>query len=197
MSIDGFGIGASFGMSGTKITKSGYAAVFGITFLILKLSVLSGKALCRIIPEDSAVFAGYVILMAVGIYLIFQEIKENNKNFEKRKNSMSTQADSLHSPRLCDIDNSGSIEMLEAVFLAAVLCADSFGAGLGLSAIYEDLGILPVLMAVFQCAFLHGGLKTGNKLGERMEKCRWKDFLPGIVLIVLGIAGINTGGKLI
>ena len=188
LSIDGLGLGISFGMAGTKITGSCYAVVFGITFLILKLSIFAGKAIGRIIPEKLTVFTGSGILIALGIYLLFQKINEKSRH---------TEAKVFQSPQMCDIDNSGSIEMVEGIFIAAALSADAFGAGIGLSAIFDDLGLLPVLMAVFQTVFLYAGYIAGNKINTQKGNCLWRDFLPAGVLILIGIAGLKTGGKLI
>ena len=197
LSIDGLGIGASFGIAGTKITKRCYMAVFGITFLALELSILAGEALAEIIPEKFTVFTGSGILVILGIYLVLKKINEKRTSLREGINSSERGMNTFELSKMCDMDNSGSIDMLEGVFLAAALSADSFGAGIGLSAIYDDLGILPVLMAVFQAGLLCAGYAAGSKLGAGKGVCLWKDFIPAGVLIAIGIAGIKTCGKLI
>ena len=193
LSIDGLGLGASLGMTGTRITKMGYAAVFAMTFLMLKLAVFAGKTLGRIIPEQYMVFAGSGILIALGIYLILQKAKSMREKADFNK----IESDKFQFSWKCDMDNSGSIEMVEGIFLAAALSADVFGAGIGLSSIYSDLGMLPVLISVFQSVFLYAGCKLGGKIMQKRNNCFLDDLISAGVLIAIGIAGIKTGGKLI
>ncbi|WP_226000824.1 MntP/YtaF family protein [Paenibacillus sp. BJ-4] len=92
----------------------------------------------------------------------------------------------LRSPSAADMDSSGSISALEAVWLGIALSVDAFGAGLGAAM----LGFQPLSTALaitlFSGTFLIAGMKAGFFLSAfRFMKAL--GVLPALLLIMMGI----------
>ena len=88
------------------------------------------------------------------------------------------------------MDNSKSIETIEAAYLAIALSIDSFGLGIGMASIYENINIMPFLMAFFQVGFLYLGYVLGNRFKINKEKTNIESFASGGILIIIGVVGI-------
>ncbi|WP_025716674.1 MntP/YtaF family protein [Paenibacillus sp. 1-18] len=92
----------------------------------------------------------------------------------------------LRSPSAADMDSSGSISAMEAVWLGIALSVDAFGAGLGAAM----LGFQPLSTALaitlFSGTFLIAGMKAGFFLSAfRFMKAL--GVLPALLLIMMGI----------
>nr|WP_237391802.1 MntP/YtaF family protein [Paenibacillus dendrobii] len=92
----------------------------------------------------------------------------------------------LRTPSSADIDKSGSISGIEAMWLGIALSLDAFGAGLGAAL----LGFSPVwtalVIALFSGTFLVIGMKTGFRFASR-SWMRHFTALPALLLIAMGI----------
>ncbi|GAB6988497.1 manganese efflux pump [Paenibacillus pini] len=92
----------------------------------------------------------------------------------------------LRTPSSADVDQSGSITGLEAMWLGIALSLDAFGAGLGLAL----LGFSPLWTAMVIALFSGSFLVMGMKLGFRFASKTWmRHFtaMPAILLIMMGI----------
>jgi len=69
----------------------------------------------------------------------------------------------IRNPMLCDIDRSRSISPGEAVFLGTALSIDSISVGIGYSLLGPVSPLAPLMVGVFQFAFLW----LGGWIGER------------------------------
>jgi putative Mn2+ efflux pump MntP len=92
----------------------------------------------------------------------------------------------LRSPSAADMDRSGSISAMEAVWLGIALSVDAFGAGLGAAM----LGFQPLSTALaitlFSGTFLIAGMKAGFFLSA-FRFMRALGVLPALLLIMMGI----------
>lgn len=187
LSADGFGIGASYGLRGMKINKKSYAAIFLISFVIFKVSVFIGEFLVNILSEDTASFIGSGVLISMGLYIIIQNLKEIKKESERQAKCTPIAIEAIKNPFACDINKSKSIEVFEALYLTIALSIDSFGVGIGIASLYENINILPFLMAAFQIGFLYAGYAAGKKFKIKKRKINAEKFIPGVILVIIGI----------
>ncbi|MDO7906094.1 MntP/YtaF family protein [Paenibacillus sp. JX-17] len=92
----------------------------------------------------------------------------------------------LRSPSAADMDDSGSISAMEAMWLGIALSLDAFGAGLGAAM----LGYSPVLtslcITLFGGVFLVMGMKTGFRFSA-LRSMRMFGVVPALLLIIMGI----------
>jgi putative sporulation protein YtaF len=128
------------------------------------------------------------------IYQFFRPEKEKDKdillhekiiiNFEIK--SLGLVIHILKKPMSADFDRSGTITGVEAFMLGMALSLDAFGAGIGA----VMLGFSPIYLA-FSVALLSSLLVlVGIKLGSYLSRIPWLQkfsFLPGILLIIIGI----------
>ena len=123
--------------------------------------------------------------------MIIQSVLKRDKNEEKfimnvEIRSLGIVIQILRKPTMADFDRSGTITGMEAVFLGVALSLDAFGAGVSAALLNYSVTFTTFLVCLLSFCFLFGGLKVGKVFG----KYKWLkkySFLPGIMLIVLGI----------
>lgn len=93
----------------------------------------------------------------------------------------------LRTPAAADIDRSGTISATEAAWLGAALSLDAFGAGIGAAMIGYPTFWTVLFISLFSGTFLKLGLQLGNIVAVRWSWVRKLSFLPGCVLILMGI----------
>lgn len=93
----------------------------------------------------------------------------------------------LRKPVYADVDRSGTITAGEAMLLGAALSLDACGAGIGAAWIGLSPWITAPLIALFCAVFLQVGIHTGI-LAARAAWVRRLTFLPGLILIMLGLS---------
>ncbi|GFR38065.1 sporulation membrane protein YtaF [Insulibacter thermoxylanivorax] len=93
----------------------------------------------------------------------------------------------LRTPSSADRDRSGTISPGEAALLGTALSLDAFGAGIGAVFIGLSPWLTASVIAVFSSVFLRLGIDTGN-LASHIAWLGRLTFLPGIILIVLGLS---------
>ncbi|TVX92349.1 MntP/YtaF family protein [Paenibacillus agilis] len=92
----------------------------------------------------------------------------------------------LRSPAAADMDRSGTISPSEAAWLGAALSLDAFGAGIGAAMLGYPSLWTSLFIALFGGIFLKLGIHVGAAFA-RTEWIRKLTFLPGLLLIMMGI----------
>ncbi|KGX93392.1 membrane protein [Pontibacillus halophilus JSM 076056 = DSM 19796] len=193
VSLDSFTVGFTYGMR--KIVLSFKAILFiaiisAGTFFV---SMLIGKFLSSLLSPHYTEWIGGMILIGIGTWVVFQVFRSNEEDHEHHPYLLNWEIKSLglvvqilRTPMTADIDRSGKINGIEILLLGLALSIDAFGAGIGAAL----LGFAPVLTALFVAGmsslFLYAGLTSGRILSY----WRWMQnlsFLPGIILILLGV----------
>ena len=149
-SIDSLGIGITYGIKNTKISKLGKIILFVISLLTTYISILFGNIIQYIFPNTLTNFLGCFVLVCMGIYICLQALK-------KEKDSQNI----FNSPISSDLDHSQVIESKEALFLAIALSLDSFCIGICGSMTDINLNLFPFLVSILQLFFLSMGSYLG------------------------------------
>jgi putative sporulation protein YtaF len=92
----------------------------------------------------------------------------------------------LKKPIAADLDNSGSINGIEAFILGIALSLDAFGAGFGAALLGYSPYALAIAVALMSSLFLSAGIQFG-KVFSRLSWMKMFSFVPGVLLIILGI----------
>ena len=132
-SIDSLGIGVTYGIKNTKISKLSKIILFAISLITTYISIFFGNIIQYILPNLFTNFLGCFILICMGIYICFQALK-------KEKDSQNI----FNSPISSDLDHSQVIESKEALFLAIALSLDSFCIGICGSMTDINLNLFPL-----------------------------------------------------
>lgn len=238
LSLDSFGVGATYGLRKLKIPLLSIAIISACSGLVIGISMQLGALLSHVLSPVYTTVFGAVILIVIGCYSLIQNLhrkedltddpagapgdlllKEQSNSVSKsvlteKKDAMEIDTveaclDSsgiqqertvislefrkwglviriLRSPSAADVDRSGSISAMEAVWLGIALSVDAFGAGLGAAM----LGFQPLSTALaitlFSGMFLIAGMKAGFFLSAfRFMKAL--GVLPALLLIMMGI----------
>lgn len=192
LNLDALFFGIAFGTKGIKILFKSKVIIFCISLLVSILAFSSGKHFGKYFSTQISNYLGSSIMIVIGLLLIIRTLIEKNKedvpktliNFSLKSLGLTIKI--IKEPQKSDIDKSGFIEPIEAVFVAIALSFDSLSASfsLGLSSsanIYEIL-LIPLVQLL--------AISSGNSLAHSLkylEKFCLAKYLPGIVLILLGI----------
>lgn len=210
LSLDGFGVGISYGMRGIKIPVSSLVVISLTSAGAISISMLGGHILARVISVEAAEIIGAVILIVVGGWIIYQATtgnkngkKDGNKTadglidadllktrecelFKIRLKPLGIVIQIVKEPSRADMDDSGNISEKEAFFLGLALALDALGAGFGAAMTGIKPLVTPVLVGVTKFTLVGvGGLigrrYAANWIGDKAAT------IPGWVLIVLGV----------
>ncbi|PRX75025.1 putative sporulation protein YtaF [Cohnella sp. SGD-V74] len=206
VSLDGFGVGMTYGVRKIKIPVSSVAIISVCSGLIILLSMMVGVAITRWIPPQGASAIGAVILIGIGMWALIQFIRSGERDERDAGGRGGAEAGAaadapvlkmelkifgfiiqiLRTPSAADMDRSGTISAGEAFLLGTALSLDAFGAGIGAALV----GFPPMLTAILIAASSGLFLWSGTKFGLWASRWRWVkqlSMLPGIILITMGI----------
>ncbi len=200
VSLDGFGAGVAYGMRQIRIPLTSLLVICLASAVAISLSMFFGHFLGSFFSPVWAERIGSIILIAMGIWIIIQALQTQRSKTGKRElaDSASEQImiisikmlgiviQVLKQPEKADMDDSGVINAREAVILGFALAMDALGAGFGAAMTGFTPILTPIVVGIFKFLLVSLGLyigasKINGKLGQRVA------FLPGLVLILLGI----------
>ena len=144
VSIDSLGIGISYGIKHTKISKISNFTLFSISFLMTSFSIFIGNSISSLLSEKFSILIGSLLLIFLGIYGIYKNISQQTTNY--------------------DFNHSNEIDSKEAIFLGLALSIDSFCVGLGSGIIGLNDILLPFLVSIFQLFFINCSANIANLL---------------------------------
>ncbi|MBO9598956.1 MAG: sporulation membrane protein YtaF [Cohnella sp.] len=209
VSLDGFGVGITYGIRKIKIPVLSVVIIALCSGLIILLSMMVGVAMSGWLSPHGASMIGAGILIAIGSWALYRFLT----NGESEKEGPATHAvvgsaagdpperiavltlelrlfgimiQILRTPSVADVDRSGTISAGEAFLLGAALSLDAFGAGIGAALV----GFQPWMTALLIAASSGLFLRMGTRVGFWASGIRWVrqlSMLPGIILIAMGI----------
>ncbi|WP_425802504.1 sporulation membrane protein YtaF [Desulfitobacterium sp. Sab5] len=209
LSLDGFGVGMSYGLRRIRIPWASMLMIAFCTIIAMSSAVLFGGWFVLWIKFLPPNVLGAVILLSLGSLQVIRAFRQRN-NGEVEAISVSTfnvaaeepiikfqfeflgiVIQVLRYPEQADLDGSGSISIKESALLGTALSLDAFASGL---AVGVSAGIVHSLPMIFLVALtqilmlLLGQLVTGIVSEQVLKRI---GFLPGTMLIIIGL------GKLI
>ncbi|MBP1950540.1 sporulation membrane protein YtaF [Virgibacillus litoralis] len=192
VSIDGFGVGITYGMRRIRVPFTALSIIMFCSGLIVFISMTIGNILRSFITPDVAEMIGGIILLLIGLFCLYNVTRSKsepdpdiNSNDEAWGNFKTV----MKQPVQADLDQSGTISANEALLLGFALAIDAFGAGLGAAM----LGYSPVTTAVSIALMSGGFVLCGVRLGIFLATKKWMQrfaLLPPFLLIMLGISNI-------
>ena len=166
-SIDALGLGITYGIKKTKMSKSGNLIIFTTLFCLSGLSVFIGHYISTLFSPVVSAILGASLLILLGIYNIFKSPNNTSTNF--------------------DTDGSNYIDAKEAFILGLAVAVDASCVSLGSGMIGIAGLILPFLMAVFHSFFVNcGNLVATNITSKFTISSKLLSNLSGIILIFIG-----------
>ena len=201
VNLDALGVGLVYGIKKIHIPLSYKTLICIFSVLYSGISIFIGNSLSHHVSDTFGKYLGIGILVSLGIYSIFKAIypkkpssRQSLENESLFKIILKPLGISVHvvrnSPSI-DIDNSGKIDLGEAILLSLALSVDSFGVGLGFSLLGCNILFIPFIIGLCQLIFLNIGLLLGNKVSNltynKFINAKTISILPGILLIILAL----------
>ena len=166
-SIDALGLGITYGIKKTKMSKSGNLIIFTTLFCLSGLSVFIGHYISTLFSPVVSAILGASLLILLGIYNIFKSPNNTSTNF--------------------DTDGSNYIDAKEAFILGLAVAVDASCVSLGSGMIGIAGLILPFLMAVFHTFVVNCGTLVATNIASRFTiSSKLLSNLSGIILIFIG-----------
>ncbi|MFD1167695.1 sporulation membrane protein YtaF [Oceanobacillus caeni] len=194
VSIDGLGVGITYGMQKIKVPIWAILIIMLCSGTVLLASMTIGNFLEKFISVDIAQSIGGVILISLGLFSLINIIRSNlNKGKKMEVNHSSSKLKDITTvfatPHKADLDKSGNISIGEALILGFALALDAFGAGIGASLLGYIPWVTALLIATMSGIFLFSGMKIGIFLAKH-EKLQKLSFLAPAILIGLGVLNL-------
>jgi len=212
VSLDSFGVGLNYGLRQIRLPKASIAIIALCSGIMMLAAMLLGNLIMSLIPERYVKWAGGAILIVIGVWAVLQMLLKRSEDGEGESVAATSAAPAsascdpkrvwrmelrslgivieiLRTPSSADVDRSGTITPSEAALLGTALSLDAFGAGIGAAFIGLPPWITSGVIAIFCAIFLKLGISAGT-LAAGVSWVRKLTILPGIILIVLGLAKI-------
>jgi putative sporulation protein YtaF len=197
LSLDSFSVGFTYGLRKMVLPLKSVLIIATCSAISLMVAVSIGHGLEKILSPSITASLGGFILIALGAWVLYQffrpekekdsDLLEHEKlivNFEIR--SLGIAINILKKPMSADFDRSGTITGIEAFMLGFALSIDAFAAGIGAVMIGFSPIYLAVSVAIMSSLFVLLGIKSGAFF-HRFSWIQKFTFLPGILLIIIGI----------
>lgn len=192
VSLDGFGVGITYGMRKIHIPFIGFIIVVSCSGLIVFLSMTVGHMIKTVIPPTLTSNLGSFILIGLGFFVLLSVLRQKQthkfpsqiKKHRRHKLRRFTQI--LKDPAKADNDSSGIISISEATVLGIALALDAFAAGFGAAMLGYTPFITAIFIALMSGLFLFTGVTLGRLLSKNTTVSKLP-YLPPIILIAIGV----------
>lgn len=172
-SIDALGLGITYGIKKTKMSKAGNLIIFTTLFCLSGISIFIGHYISILFSPIFSVLLGSALLILLGIYNIFKAQNNTTTNF--------------------DADCSNFIDAKEAFILGLAVAVDASCVSLGSGMIGIGGLILPLLMAIFHTFFVNCGNIVATIITKKIiVSSKLLSSISGIILIFIGLFRLLT-----
>ncbi|MDR3288128.1 MAG: sporulation membrane protein YtaF [Peptococcaceae bacterium] len=211
LSVDGFGVGLSYGLRRIRLPVSSLSVITLCTILAMGISMLLGNILRLGISFFPVKLLGAAMMIALGVWQIAKAVKRRlavqppsaepavipalasvppraqQQLLNIRINYLGLVIQVLRTPDLADIDGSGVITFRESILLGIALAVDAFISGMGAAMTGIGFSVV-ILVAATQLLMIKSGQWLAQVTPE--DLIQKAEFLPGAVLIFVGLGKI-------
>ncbi|EKQ57662.1 MULTISPECIES: manganese efflux pump [Clostridium] len=184
--LDNVVVGTAYGLKKIKIGLLPNLIIALITSTGTLLAMSVGIYISKFLPDYiSNSFGAGVIIILGGYFVIKSKTKLlNNKN--SKELALKNIGDMLEYAEKSDLDNSGDINIKEAVLVAFALTFNNLGTGIAASITGVNIQFTVIFTFILSIVTLKLGETIGNNvLGNFLGK--YAPLISGILLIILGI----------
>lgn len=182
VSIDGFVVGITYGLKKIYIDLISLLIISVISTVAIFITGNIGTAFAASLDSSLAHNIGGIILIFIGLWMVF------TVSFKEFFDTHIRVIKILKEPVKADFDKSGSINLMEAIFLGIALALDAVGAGLGVGFTGFSGLFLPCIIGSANLILVSSGYLCGNKIGDIIPA--GFEIFPGLIIIILGIGRI-------
>lgn len=187
--IDNFTVSIAYGMRKIKIGILSNIVIGTISALGTFLSMSLGYIITKFISESIANILGNTILLAIGIWFIFDHYssKQDRQAKENQTEEFNPSCiEILEKPEKADLDHSGSIDLKESFGLAVALAINNIGLGIGASILGLNIILTTLLTFIFSIVAIPLGMLLGKNILSKIFENR-ASLISGLIIIILSI----------
>lgn len=189
LSLDGFGMGLSYGLRKIKIVLSSLLIICFSSAMAMLISMLFGEMLASFLSERIASILGACILIIVGVWICLQNYFLNlvgSHIYCLAIPQLGIVINILKEPVQADLNRSGEIDFKEAFLLGLALAMDALGAGFGAALAGYSLLWTPLMVAIIEFIMINAGVLIGEKICFS-DLQKGITLIPGGMIIILGL----------
>lgn len=197
LSLDALAISLAFGLKKTKIGLSAKVVICLISIIYFSLSLRFGQLISAFFDPKTASVIGIAMMAAICLYFTLNALKkpdDKGENSDPPKsrallnwnlNFLGITIKIIKNPMLSDLDKSNTISLREGIYLGTALSIDSISVGIAYSLSGHIVPLAPVLIGVFQFAFIY----LGNFIGLHINKSS-SNYSPRLQLVSCAVMWI-------
>jgi len=190
-SLDGFSAGVAYGLRRVSFPWQNRAVVAAISIGMMGIGMGLGRAAGSFFPVRWARLAGGLMLILLGAWMVLRGIAPGKhgrfeaKIWSWRVPSLGLVVQILREPIDADLDASGTISLVEAVWLGFALSIDALAAGFCANLGMGLPSYLPIPVGIVNWIFIGCGIYAGGLFHR--EKMPLMAALPGMILMIIGV----------
>lgn len=166
-SLDALGLGITYGIKHTKMSKFSNLIIFTILLISSSFSIFIGHYISNLFSQTFTALLGSALLIFLGLYNIYKTKNNTSTNF--------------------DTDNSNYIDTKEAFALGIAIAVDASCVSLSSGIIGYGSFLLPILMAIFHTFFINcGTFITALYINKLKIPDKILSVISSIILISIG-----------
>ncbi|MBZ9607466.1 manganese efflux pump [Clostridium estertheticum] len=184
--LDNAVVGIAYGIKKVRIGIIANLIIAIVTSVGTLLSMLIGAYISKFLPHSIANGLGAIVITILGVYFIIQSIVNLSNNTNSKALALKNITDMIDYAEESDLDNSGDINMKEALIVAFGLTFNNLGTGVAASITGVNIQLTVISTFILSILTIIFGEALGNHvLGEILG--RYAPLFSGILLIILGI----------
>ena len=187
--IDNFALGIAYGAKNLKIgiLSNLTIAIFSAIGAFLSMSL--GEKLGRFLSADLANLLGFIALLSVGFWGLWDTFRLHKKEVINQKNPSVNQLDYtifIEKPETADLDNSHFIDVRESLTLALALTINNVAGGFGAGLSGLNIPVTTFLTFLFSLLAIKFGYFMGKKFTSRIS-AKWSGIISASLIICLAV----------
>ncbi|AAK78306.1 putative sporulation protein YtaF [Clostridium acetobutylicum] len=187
--LDNVVVGMAYGIKKIKIGLLANLIIAITTSLGTFLSMTVGTYIAKFLSKHTANILGAVIIIILGVYFVIVSIPNLKKNTSSKSLAVKDVTDMVKYAEESDLDNSGDIDIKEAILVALGLTFNNLGTGVAASITGVSIQFTLIFTFTLSIVAILFGEYIGNHiLGKFLGK--YTPLFSGILFIILGIIEI-------
>lgn len=184
--LDNVVVGIAYGIKKIKIGIISNFIIAAITSTGTFLSMSLGVYISKFLPHTVANSLGAGAIIILGVYFVIQSIIKLINNKKSKELALKDITDMIEYAEKSDLDNSGDINIREALIVAFGLTFNNLGTGVAASITGVSIQFTVVFTFILSILTIILGEAVGNHvLGKLFGK--YAPLISGVLLIILGI----------
>ncbi|MBN3947036.1 MAG: manganese efflux pump [Nostoc sp. NMS7] len=187
--IDNFALGIASGAKNLKIGRLSNLTIAIFSAIGAFISMSLGEKLGRFLSADLANLLGFIALLSVGFWGLWDTFRLHKKETLNQKTPSVNQLDYtifIEKPETADLDNSHFIDVRESLTLALALTINNVAGGFGAGLSGLNIPVTTFLTFFFSLLAIEFGYFMGKKFTSRIS-AKWSGIISASLIICLAV----------